>query len=235
MQVPIIETVEVACPRCGVRQPQPRTAYSTFCTACHEHFRVQEALHPAAKPAGRAIERRQVCCFQCGTQVEVPRTAASTMCKRCSSHIDLADYEVTKTVSKSFRTHGRLVVSEKGYLLNTEATVGDAVVKGRVIGRLIARRTLEVYTTAAFKGTFTAGKLIIPAGQRFYWAEPLQVADVEVVGELVAPLCASGTVRLMASARYFGEVQAARLAVEAGAVFVGTARCGPKAGAVVRG
>lgn len=227
MQVPIIETVEVACPRCGVRQAQPRTAYSTFCTACREHFLVQEALRPASKPAGPAIERRLVCCFQCGTELEVPRTAASSMCKRCSSHIDLANYEVTKTVSKSFRTHGRLLVSEKGYLLNTEATVGDAVIKGRVIGRLTAKRTLEIHTTAAFKGTFTAGRLIIPAGQRFYWPDPLKAADVEVAGELVASLCASGTVHLTASARYFGDVNAARLKVEAGAVFVGSARCGP--------
>jgi hypothetical protein len=50
--------------------------------------------------------------------------AASTMCKRCGSYLDLADYRITQTVSKNFRTHGRLVIEEKGYVLNSEAQVG---------------------------------------------------------------------------------------------------------------
>jgi cytoskeletal protein CcmA (bactofilin family) len=152
------------------------------------------------------------------------------MCRRCSSYVDLSDYQVNQTVTKSFRTHGRLVIELKGYLLNTDAVVGDAIVKGRLIGRLAARRTLEVHSTARIKGTFTAGLLIIPFGHCFHWPDPIHVDRVEVRGELVASVCAAGTVRLKSSARCFGNVEAANLVVEEGAILVGSVQIRAKPG-----
>src|SRR6185369_7141942 len=220
------DTVAVACPKCGHVQPEPRTAYSTICKNCHEHFRVQEALRPAARPVQTTIEQRRIRCFQCGTELEVSKAAASTMCKRCSSHVDLADYQISQTLSKSFRTHGRLVLEEKGYLLNTESLVGDAVVKGRLIGRLATERALEIHSSAVIKGTLLAGCLVIPAGQHFRWPQSLSVRDAEIAGELVADVTGTGTVLLKSNGRLFGNVTAANLVVEAGAVFVGAARVG---------
>jgi cytoskeletal protein CcmA (bactofilin family) len=222
------DTVSVSCPKCGHAQPEPRAAYSTVCKKCHGHFRIAEALHPAAKPKAPAFASKRVVCFQCGTELEVPVAAASTMCKRCSSHVDLGDYQVTKTVSKNFRTHGRLVVEEKGYVLNTDSLVGDAVVRGRIIGKLTARRTLEIHSTAQIKGSFTAAWLVVPAGNHFRWPEVLRVGGAEIGGELAANVHAAGTVLLKSTARLFGDVEAGNLVVESGAVFVGAARIGGK-------
>ena len=218
--------VAVACPKCGHTQLEPPTAYSTICKKCHQHFRVQEALHPATTPPKPVLEQKRVRCFQCGTELDVPVAAASTMCKRCGSHVDLNDYRITQTVSKNFRTHGLLVIEEKGYALNSDALVGSAVIKGRFIGKLVAEGTLEIHSSANIKGSFTAGRLVIPAGQHFRWPEPLRVGAADIGGELVADLHATGTVRLKATARFFGAVQAANLVVESGAVFVATARIG---------
>ena len=167
-------------------------------------------------------------CFQCGAHLQVAAAAESTMCKKCSSHVDLRDYQINQTFSKNFRTHGRLVIEEKGYLLNTESHVGDAVVKGRFIGKLIAERTLEIHSTAKIKGTFSAGRLVVPAGNHFRWAEALRVGAAEIGGELVANLQSAGTVLLRSTARFFGDVQAGNLVVEAGAVFVGAAKIGKR-------
>ena len=220
------DRVAVACPKCGHQQWEPRSAYSSLCKKCHAHFRVQEVLHPVAEPAKPLIESRRVRCFQCGTELEVALAAASTMCKRCSSYIDLSDHRITQTLSKNFRTHGRLVVEEKGYLLNTESFVGEAVIKGRVIGKLATEGALEVHSTASIKGSLMPGCLVIPAGTRFRWTELLRLKAAEIAGELVANLQASETVRLKSSARLFGAVEAASLVVESGAVFVGDARVG---------
>ena len=220
------ETVSVTCPECGHHQPEPRTAYSTVCKKCQKHFRVQEALHPAAKLQKPVIELRQVRCFQCGAELEAPCAATSTMCKKCSSHVDLNDYHITATASKNFRTHGRLVVEEKGYVLNSEAVVGEAVIKGRFIGKLAAERTLELHTSANIKGTFTAANLVIPVGQVFRWPEAVKVGGAEIAGELAANVQTAGTVRLKSTARFFGNVEAGNLVVEPGAVFVGAARVG---------
>jgi cytoskeletal protein CcmA (bactofilin family) len=158
--------------------------------------------------------------------LEVAKAAASTMCKRCSSYVDLADYQITQTVSKSFRTHGRLVLEEKGYLLNTESLVGEALLKGRLIGRLATEGALEIHSSATIKGTLISGRLIIPVGHHFQWPQPLKVRDAEIRGELVADLAGTGTVLLKSTARLFGNVAASNLVIEAGAVFVGSARIG---------
>ncbi|HEV2209113.1 MAG TPA: polymer-forming cytoskeletal protein [Verrucomicrobiae bacterium] len=223
------DVVPVTCPRCGYSQPEPRTAYSTICKNCQQHYRLQEALHPAAKAAKVVIEQRQIRCFQCGTELEAPKAAASTMCKRCSSHVDLSDYRITQTLSKNFRTHGWVVVEEKGYLLNTDTLAGEAVIKGRVIGKIAAVQTLEIHSSANIKGSFSAGKLVIPAGEHFRWAEPIRVGGAEIAGELAADLHSTGTVLLRAGARFFGNISSLHLAVEAGAVFVGAANVGKSA------
>jgi cytoskeletal protein CcmA (bactofilin family)/DNA-directed RNA polymerase subunit RPC12/RpoP len=226
MPPPQPDTISVACPSCGHRQLEPRSAYSSICKKCHEHFRLEEVLNPAAPPAKLQVEQRQVRCYQCGSELVVPLAASSSMCRRCSAHVDLADYRIVQTVSKNFRTYGRLVIEEKGYVLNSDAVVGEAVVKGRFIGKLTAAGTLEIHTSASIQGSFTAGRLLIPAGHRFRWPEPIRVDSAEISGELVGTLESPGTVRLGSAARFFGTVNAGNLVVEAGAVFVGAARIG---------
>ncbi len=158
----------------------------------------------------------------------VPVAATSSICKRCRSHVDLADYRITQTMSRRFRTHGRLVIEEKGYVFDSEALVGEAVVKGRFVGKLVAEGTLEINSSANIKGSFTAGRLLIPAGHHFQWPDPLPVEAADISGELAATLKASGTVWLRASSRFFGSVQARNLVVELGAVFVGSAQIGDR-------
>jgi len=222
------DKVPVACPRCGQSQPVPPTAISTVCKKCGGHFHVQEALHPAPKKVERAPDRRKVTCFDCGAELEVAPSAESTMCKRCSRHIDLHDYRITSAVSKNFKTKGAFVLEARGYVFNTEAIVGDAVIKGRFLGKLFAERSLTIYDTAEFKGSFRTGRLIIPAENHFRWKEPIKVGSAEIAGELVADLRADNTIVLKSTARLFGDVEARNLVVEEGAVVVGQARIGSK-------
>ncbi len=220
------DPITVACPRCGFTQPEPRTAYSTICKNCRQNFRLEEALHPTAKVAKPVIEQRRVRCFQCNSELEAPKAAASTMCKRCSSYVDLSDYRITQTVAKSYRTHGWLVIEEKGYLLNTDSLAAEAVVKGRLIGKLTTQGTMEIHSTAKIQGSFNAGRLVIPPGNHFRWPETLRVGAAEIAGELACNLSTQGRVLLKASVRLFGNIEAATLVVESGAVFVGAAKIG---------
>jgi cytoskeletal protein CcmA (bactofilin family) len=224
------KTISATCPKCGHVQEEPRGSYSTICKKCRSHFRLDEEAPKTASKVPKApkptIELRRISCFQCGTELDVPTAAESTMCKRCSSHVDLRDYVITKTESKNFRTYGRLVVEEKGYVLNTDSLVGEAVLKGRLIGKLVAHRTLEIYSTAAIKGSFNTGKLIIPAGNTFRWPELVRIGGAEIAGDMVANVQSSGTVILKSTAKFFGDIQAANFVVESGAVFVGNAKIG---------
>jgi cytoskeletal protein CcmA (bactofilin family) len=227
MPPPKKDTVSVECPRCGYTQSEPRGAYSTVCKNCQQHFRLQEANRPAGKaPPKAVIEQRHIRCFQCGTELEAPKAAASTMCKRCSAYIDLSDYRITQTLSKNFCTHGWVVVEEKGYLLNTDTVAADAVIKGRVIGKLEAKQTLEIHSSANIKGSISAGCLAIPQGNHFRWPEPLHLGGADIAGELAADVISTGTVTLRANSRFFGNIETLNLVVEPGAVFVGNAKIG---------
>ncbi|MEK7707600.1 MAG: polymer-forming cytoskeletal protein [Verrucomicrobiota bacterium] len=220
------DKVLVACPHCGHHQAEPRTAFSTVCKKCRRHFHVQEVLNPAPKAVERAPERRRVSCFDCGAELEVVVSAESTMCKRCGRYVDLKDYHIANAVSKNFKTKGAFVVEPKGYVFNTEAVVGDAVIKGRFLGKLIAEGSLTLYSTAEFKGSFKAGRLMIPAENHFRWKEPIRVGSAEIAGELVANLDAERTIVLKSTARMFGDLRAENLVIEDGAIVVGNMRIG---------
>ena len=220
----------VACPRCGHAQPEPPAAISTVCKKCGQHFRVQEERaarrHSPAEPLrAPARELRHIACFQCGTELEVPAAAQSTMCKRCSAHVDLQDYRITHTVSKNFRTRGRLVIEESGVLLNTDSIAGDVVLKGKLIGKLHAE-SLEIHPSSEIKGSFKTKRLVLPARHHYRTAEPLLLVSAEIAGELVANVQAAQTFVLKSTARFFGDLEAGSLVVEEGAVFVGAAKIG---------
>jgi cytoskeletal protein CcmA (bactofilin family)/ribosomal protein S27E len=221
------DKINVACPHCGHVQLEPRDGYSTVCKKCQQHYRLEEVLHPKAGHGQKPHATRQVKCFQCGTVLDVAVGAESTMCKRCSSHIDLRDYSINQAVSKNFRTHGSFVVGEKGYVFNTEAEVGDAVIRGRFLGKLHAHRSLTLYSPEQFKGSFKAELLIVPAATHLVWKSLLDVNSVEIAGELVADLHIPGAITLKSSGQLFGNVEAANLIVEPGAVLVGQMKIGP--------
>ena len=218
--------VPVPCPHCGHQQLEPPSAISTVCKGGGQYFRVQEALHPEPKAPAAAPARKRITCFECGTALEVALSAESTMCKHCSSYIDLHDYHIASAVSKNFKTRGTFVIEPKGYVFNTEAVVGDAVIKGRFLGKLTAERSLTIYSTAEIKGSFTAARLIIPAANHFRWKEPINVGSAQIAGELAASLRAEETIILKSTARLFGDLEAGNLVVEEGAVVVGQARIG---------
>ena len=161
-------------------------------------------------------------------ELDVPVSAESTMCKRCSRYVDLKDYKITTAVSKNFKTKGKFIVEAKGFVFNTEAVVGNAVLKGRFLGKLMAEHSLTIYSTAEIKGSFQTARLVIPAANHFRWHETIKVGSAEIAGELANDLRAEGTVVLKSTARLFGDLEARELVVEAGAVVVGCLRIGPR-------
>jgi cytoskeletal protein CcmA (bactofilin family) len=84
------------------------------------------------------------------------------------------------------------------------------------------------WATAEIKGSFAAGRLVIPAANHFRWPQTIKVQSAEIAGELAASLSAEDQVTIRSTGRLFGDVEAGRLVVEAGAIVVGRARIGAK-------
>lgn len=223
MAQPKQASVLLTCPHCGHQQKEPPTAFSSICKSCGQHLRVQEILHPAPKAPRREPSREQITCFECGTELVVPVGAESTSCKRCGRYVDLHDYRITSSLAKNFKTKGAFIVEPKGCVFNTEAIVGNAVIRGMFHGKLTAR-SLTIYSGANIKGSLTAEHLIIPAENHFRWKGPIQIGSAEIAGELAADLHATKTVVLKSTARFFGDMDGGHLVVESGAVLVGHMR-----------
>ena len=217
------DKVTVPCPFCGHQQAEPPSAISTYCKQCGQYLRVQEILHPPQKAPEPELKRKSVTCFDCGVEQEVPLSAQSTMCRRCSHYIDLTDYRIANTVSKNFKTKGAFVIEPKGCVFNTEAHVGEAIIKGKFRGKLQVERSLTIFSGAEIKGSFVTARLIIPAGNTFNWDEPIRARSIEIGGELIGHIHAAEMVALRSTGRLFGDVSTGNLVVEEGAVVVGQA------------
>jgi len=215
------DQVLMACPHCGHRQPEARTAYSTICRKCARHFRIEEALNPGPVAPLSVPLQRHVRCFECGAELSVPASAESTMCKWCSRYLDLHSYRITTAVAKNFRTKGALVIEPKGCVFNTESIAGAVVIKGKFHGKLTAEQSLTIYSGAEIKGSLAISHLIIPAGQFFRWSGNLKTRSAEIAGEWCGNLHATATVTLKSTARWFGDLAAAGLLIEDGAVIEG--------------
>ncbi|HUA64920.1 MAG TPA: polymer-forming cytoskeletal protein [Alphaproteobacteria bacterium] len=224
------DTVLLVCPHCGHQQPEPRGAFSTICKSCGRHLRVQDILKPQVKAADPGPKKKLITCFECGTELEVSTTAESTICKRCSAYVDLHNHTITSALAKNFKTKGEFTIEPKGYVFNTESTVGDAVIRGKFHGKLVAERSLTIYSTAEVKGSIAAGHLIIPAKNHFRWETQIRVGSAEISGELAADLRAEESVVVKATGRLFGNVDARGLVVEEGAVVVGHLQIGQRTG-----
>lgn len=219
------EQVLMVCPHCGHQQPEARSAFSTICRHCGHHLRVQEILNPTAKAPDRAFQQKHVTCFECGAGLTVPVSAESTMCKWCSQYVDLHDYRITSAVAKNFKTKGRLVIELKGNVFNSETTASEVIIKGKFHGKLTAERSLTIHTGAEIKGTLAVAHLIIPAECHYHPLQTFTTGSAEISGELVGTLQAAGTVTLRSTARWFGDLSAANLVIEEGAVVVGAVNC----------
>ncbi|HTR41660.1 MAG TPA: polymer-forming cytoskeletal protein [Pseudomonadales bacterium] len=224
------DQVLLACPHCGHQQPESREAFSTICKSCGQHLRVQEILKPSAKAPDRAPKKKLITCFECGAELAVPLGAESTMCKQCSAYVDLHDYTITSSLAKNFKTKGTFIIEPKGWVFNTESSVGDAVIKGKFHGKLTVERSLTIHSTAEMKGSLTAGQLVVPPKNHFRWPNQIKVGSAEIAGELAADLWAEGTVIIKADARLFGNVDARNIVVEDGAIIVGKMQIGARNG-----
>ena len=215
----------MACPHCGHQQPEARSAFSTICRHCGHHLRVQEILNPPPKAPDRAFQQRHVTCFDCGAGLDVPASAESTMCKWCSRYVDLHDYRISSAVAKNFKTKGRLVIELKGNVFNSDTVASEVIIKGKFHGKLTAERSLTLYTGAEIKGTQVINHLIIPPENHFRPLQTLTTGSAEISGEWAGILQAAGTVTIKSTARWFGDLSAANVVIEEGAVIVGTLNC----------
>src|SRR5450631_2598744 len=132
-------------------------AKSTMCRQCGAHFapsapKLEVRLRPKAEPvesnADPSIFQKLegfwskhhssiIECCDCKATQEISSAATSTICPKCSIHIDLRDYKITTSFSRSIRTHGEIHLTAKGDLSSSSVTCRSALIEGKLRGNLV--------------------------------------------------------------------------------------------------
>jgi cytoskeletal protein CcmA (bactofilin family) len=213
-----------------------------MCRQCGSHFvpsapKVELRLRPKAEPAVESVADNSILkkiegfwnkhhssvidCFDCGATQEISSAASSTICPKCSKHIDLRDYKVATSFSRSIRTHGHVHLTSKGDLASSSVTCRTALIEGKMRGNVQCLDTATINVVGKIPGRLTAEHVLIERRADVVFFRRLRVKSIEIRGRMAGEIIAEGAVVIHRNASLDGNVTAKSISVEKGGVFSG--------------
>jgi cytoskeletal protein CcmA (bactofilin family) len=169
----------------------------------------------------RANRNTIVECFECKRKQEVSGAASSSICPSCSAHIDLRDYKVNTSFSRSIRTHGEVHITAKGDLSSSNVRCRRALVEGRVRGNLECDEFVRIDVSGKIPGRIAARNALIERRAEVQFFRRLRVGNIEIRGKMSGEIVADGIVTIRKHAALEGPVRAKGINVEKGGLFSG--------------
>ena len=245
MAKPSPAKVSVECPHCGFKQSEYAAAKTTMCRQCGRSFSPgspKPALKPTSSGAalasstssresfglGGKIEgifgrrgNRLVSCFECKRKHEVSDAATSTNCPGCSAHIDLRDYKITTSFSRSIRTRGELHLTSKGDLSSTSVLCKSAVIEGKLRGNLQCEESATINYVGKIPGRLSANYICVERKSDVHCFRRVRAASIDIKGKMTAEIIATGPVNIHKTGVLEGNVTAKSINIEKGGIFSG--------------
>ena len=75
-------------------------------------------------------------------------------------------------LSGRLSTSGPLIVGENGFVEAEEIEVGEAVIRGRVAGRIVASGRVYLASTSRFRGSVKTPHLVVEEGAQVEYSSP---------------------------------------------------------------
>jgi cytoskeletal protein CcmA (bactofilin family) len=213
-----------------------------MCRQCGSHFvpsapKVELRLRPRSEPAAESVADNSIRkkieglwnkhhsstieCFDCRATQEISSAASSTICPKCSKHIDLRDYKVATSFSRSIRTHGHVHLTSKGDLASSSVTCRTALIEGKMRGNVQCTGTATVNVVGKVPGRLTAEHVLIERKADVIFFRRLRVKTIEIRGKMAGEIIAEGTVVIHRNGSLDGNVTAKSISVEKGGIFLG--------------
>jgi cytoskeletal protein CcmA (bactofilin family) len=216
-------------------------AKSTMCRQCGRYFapsspkaglklRVKEtepavASEPSAFPKLGALwnkpRTRVVACFECKRKHEVSDASMSTNCPGCSAHIDLRDYKITTSFSRSIRTRGEVHLTPKGDLSSTSVVCRSALVEGKLRGNLECEESATIDFVGKIPGRLIANYVCVERKAEVQCFRRVRVANIDIKGRMSAEIIATGAVNIHKTGLLEGNVTAKSITIDKGGIFSG--------------
>ena len=160
-------------------------------------------------------------CFECKRKQEVSGAASSTICPQCSAHIDMRDYKVATTFSRSIRTTGDVHITTKGDLSSSSVRCRRAIVEGRLRGNLHAAECAIIDVSGKIPARISAHEMIIEKRREVQFFRRVRVGSIEIRGRMSGEIIAEGLVTIRKHGVLEGNVTAKAINVEKGGAFSG--------------
>jgi len=232
--------VSVECPHCGFKQMEYVAAKSTLCRQCGRYFspsapkpglklRTKEQAAATPGPFGlRKLEgfwnkqrTRVVACFECKRKHEVSDAAISTNCPGCSAHIDLRDYKITTSFSRSIRTRGEVHLTAKGDLSSTSVICKSALLEGKLRGNLQCEESATINLIGKIPGRLIANYVSVERKADVQCFRRVRVANIDIKGRMSGEIIATGGVNIHKTGVLDGDVTAKSITIDKGGIFFG--------------
>ena len=217
-------------------------AKSTMCRQCGAHFapsvpKQVVRLHAKEEPvetlsSDPSLFRKMegfwnkhhssvIECFDCKAKQEISSAATSTICPKCSAHIDLRDYKITTSFSRSIKTQGEIHIMPKGDLSSTTVTCRAALIEGKMRGNMHCAGTATVNYIGKIPGRLTAEHVLVERKSDVQFFRQVRVKSIEIRGRMSGEIVADAAVVIHRNAMLDGNVTAKSISVEKGGIFTG--------------
>jgi cytoskeletal protein CcmA (bactofilin family) len=160
-------------------------------------------------------------CFDCQRKQEVSGAATSTICPSCSAHIDLSDYKIATSFSRSIRTRGEVHVTTKGDLSSSSVRCQRAIIEGRLRGNLDCAGAIVINTSGKIPGRLSASEIVVEKRSEVQFFRRIRVGSIEIRGRMSGEVVADGMVTIRKNGVLEGNVIAKAINVEKGGTFSG--------------
>jgi cytoskeletal protein CcmA (bactofilin family) len=164
---------------------------------------------------------RVIACFECKRKHEVSDAATSTNCPGCSAHIDLRDYKITTSFSRSIRTRGELHLTSKGDLSSTSVVCKSALIEGKLRGNLQCEESATINYIGKIPGRLTANYVCVERKADVHCFRRVRAASIDIKGKMSAEIIATGPVNIHKTGVLEGNVTAKSINIEKGGIFSG--------------
>jgi cytoskeletal protein CcmA (bactofilin family) len=215
-------------------------AKSTMCRQCGRNFspyapkpapKIQTKDEKQTAPEATGFRKleglwgrqrsRLVACFECKRKHEVSEAASSTNCPGCSAHIDLRDYKIVTSFSRSIRTRGDLHLTAKGDLNSTSVICTSALLEGKLRGNLQCEESATINFSGKIGGRLTAKNVVVERKADIQCYRRVRVGTIDIKGRMSGEIIATGAVNVHKTGVLEGNVTAKSLTIDKGGIFSG--------------